>query len=75
MNGHSPVRAGAGIRTRAPGSTGTAIATACSMLLGKTDIERNEIYDFLMETYRLRNKIVHGSVVDYSGINEKAYLS
>jgi hypothetical protein len=59
------------VRKSSP-NNGLIIATACSMLLGKTDTERNDIFDFLLETYTLRNKIVHGSVVDYSSINEKA---
>lgn len=52
---------------------GLIIGTACSMLLGKTDDERKEIYDFFIKAYGLRNKIVHGSAIDYSGIGETAF--
>lgn len=31
------------------------------MLLGKNDKERQEIYDFLVKAYKIRNDIVHGS--------------
>jgi hypothetical protein len=54
-------------KTPSPSQT---IGVGGSMLLGKNDLERKEIYDFLVETYKLRNKIVHGSAITYSGINE-----
>lgn len=50
--------------------SGQIIGTGCSSLLGKTDIERKEIYRFLRTAYRLRNDIVHGSTIDYSRIAE-----
>jgi hypothetical protein len=58
---------------------GLVIGTACSLLLGKTDEEREEIYDFFVKAYALRNKIVHGSQIDFTGINDtvlklKGYL-
>ncbi len=49
---------------------GLVIGTACSLLMGKTDKERAEIYDFFLKTYALRNKIVHGSQIDIKGIND-----
>jgi hypothetical protein len=52
--------------------SGQIIGTGCSTLIGKTDKERKEIYDFMKKTYKLRNDIVHGSAIDYSGIREKA---
>jgi len=52
--------------------SGQIIGTGCSTLLGKTDKERIEIYDFLKKTYKLRNEIVHGSAIDYSRISETA---
>jgi len=63
---------------KAPNS-GQTIGVGCSMLLGKNDMERREIYDFFVKTYKLRNKIVHGSAITYSGIDEtvsklKGYL-
>ena len=51
---------------------GVVIATACSMLLGESDLERKEIYEFFVKAYKLRNKIVHGSAVDFSEIRETA---
>lgn len=58
---------------------GQIIGVGGSMLLGKNDLERKEIYDFLVKSYKLRNKIVHGSAITYSGIDEtiselKGYL-
>ena len=52
--------------------SGQIIGTGCSALLGKTDGEREEIYNFLKKAYKLRNAIVHGSTIDYSGIAETA---
>jgi hypothetical protein len=49
-------------------NSGTIIATGCSFLIGKTDNEQKEIYEFIKKTYKLRNDIVHGSEIDYSGI-------
>jgi len=58
---------------------GLVIGTACSLLLGKTDEERDEIYDFFVKAYALRNKIVHGSQIDFTGTKDtvlklKGYL-
>lgn len=44
-----------------PSNTGQFIGLGCSMLLGKNDKEREEINEFLVEAYKIRNKIVHGS--------------
>lgn len=54
-------------------NAGQIIGTGCSFLLGKTDEERKEMYDFLKEAYRLRNDIVHGSTIDYSEIDQTAF--
>jgi len=43
---------------------GKAIAIAISMLIGRNDVEREEIRNFLDEAYELRNKIVHGSKIE-----------
>lgn len=45
----------------APPNTGQFIGLGCSMLLGKNDKEREKINEFLVEAYKTRNKIVHGS--------------
>lgn len=53
---------------------GRTIGIASSMLLGKTDEEREEIRDFLEKAYSIRNDIVHGS--DYETepiVREKRY--
>jgi len=42
-------------------STGQIIAIACSTLLGKSDEEREEIRQFMIKAYSVRNCIVHGS--------------
>ena len=42
-------------------STGKLIAVACSILLGKSDEEREEIRRILVKAYSIRNSIVHGS--------------
>jgi hypothetical protein len=54
-------------------NSGRIIGTGCSVLLGRTDGEREKIYDFFMKAYKLRNKIVHGSAIDYSGIDETQF--
>jgi len=46
---------------KAPANTGQFIGLGCSMLLGKNDTQRERINEFLVEAYRIRNKIVHGS--------------
>jgi translation initiation factor IF-3 len=33
------------------------------MLLGKNQSERDQIYDFIIKTFEIRNKIVHGDNV------------
>jgi len=43
---------------------GKTIAIASSMLIGKNDVEREEIRNFLSKAYELRNKIVHGSKIE-----------
>jgi len=48
---------------KAPTRTGQYIGLGCSMLLGKNAKEREEINDFLVKVYEMRNKIVHGSEV------------
>jgi hypothetical protein len=60
------------LREEKASSQGQTIGVGGSMLLGKNDLERKQIYDFLIETYKLRNKIVHGSAITYSGIDETA---
>lgn len=40
---------------------GQFIGLGCSMLLGKDDKERNEISEFVVKAYEIRNKIVHGA--------------
>lgn len=45
----------------APAGTGQFIGLGCSMLIGKNDKEREEINEFLVEAYKIRNRIVHGS--------------
>ena len=45
----------------APSNAGQFIGLGCSMLLGKNGKEREEINEFLVEAYKIRNKIVHGS--------------
>jgi len=40
---------------------GQIVATACSILLGENDEERENIKDFLTKAYSIRNCIVHGS--------------
>jgi len=49
------------LRGRAQSRIGSYIGLGCSMLLGKNDKERQEIYDFLVKAYEIRNDIVHGS--------------
>jgi len=46
---------------RAPSNTGQFIGLGCSVLLGNNDREREEINNFLIKAYNIRNKIVHGS--------------
>lgn len=61
------------LREEKASSNGQIIGVGASMLLGKNDLERKKIYDFLVKTYKLRNKIVHGSTIAYSGIDETAF--
>lgn len=49
------------LKGRAPPKTGQYIGLGCSMLLGKNDKERQEISEFLVKAYNIRNRIVHGS--------------
>jgi hypothetical protein len=44
------------------------IATGASMLLGKNQNERQTIYDFFINAYKIRNKIVHGETGLYTGL-------
>jgi len=44
-----------------PPRIGRYIGLGCSMLLGKNDKEREEIDEFLVKAYNIRNRIVHGS--------------
>jgi hypothetical protein len=60
------------MRKKTPSNAGSILGLGCSMLLGKNEAERKEIYDFFDETYTLRDKIVHGSAIDYSDIGETA---
>ena len=46
---------------KAPANIGQFIGLGCSMLLGNNDKEREEINEFLVRAYTVRNKIVHGS--------------
>jgi hypothetical protein len=41
---------------------GKFIGLGCSMLLGEDEKEREDINEFLIDAYWIRNKIVHGSV-------------
>jgi len=41
--------------------TGHTIGIASSLIIGKNDDEREEIKDFLIKAYSIRNDIVHGS--------------
>ena len=59
------------VKENSPNS-GSIIATGCSYLLGKTDNEREEIYKFFKETYKLRNEIVHGSTMHIIDTDEIA---
>lgn len=43
---------------------GPIVSTACSVLLGKNELEREEIRRSLTKAYKLRNRIVHGSEYD-----------
>lgn len=47
-----------GENIRAP--TGVVMGVGCSMLLGETEEEREEINQVLTKAYSIRNKIVHG---------------
>jgi hypothetical protein len=47
------------------GNKGEIIGLACSMLLGETNSERDEIFGNLKSAYKLRNKVVHGSLPDF----------
>jgi len=48
------------------GSKGDIIGLACSMLLGETNSEREEILEHIKTAYKLRNKVVHGSLPNFS---------
>ena len=53
---------------------GKFVGIGCSMLLGKTPKERDEINQFLIETFNLRNKIVHSNEVSPTiKVNDKVY--
>jgi len=58
----------------ATANTGQFIGLGCSMLLGRSDEEREEINKFLVEAYKIRNRIVHGSeFVTPIKLNNKTY--
>lgn len=44
---------------------GQFLGLGCSMLLGKDDKERNEISEFVVKAYEIRNKIVHGAEYEF----------
>lgn len=44
-----------------PSNTGLYIGLGCSMLLGRNEKEREEINEFLVKAYNIRNRFVHGS--------------
>jgi len=46
---------------RAPSEKGQFIGLGCSILLGNNEKEREEINNFLIKAYNMRNRIVHGS--------------
>jgi hypothetical protein len=55
-------------------SAGQFVGVGCSMLLGKNREEREEINEFLVKAFEIRNKIVHGSDVDDTfKVGEKEY--
>ena len=45
---------------------GQYIGLGCAMLLGENQEQREDIEQFMIEAYRLRNKIVHG--LEYSAL-------
>jgi len=56
---------------KAVSPAGQIVATACSILLGKNDEEREEIRRFLTKAYSVRNCIVHGSEYQKPIINKE----
>jgi hypothetical protein len=46
-------------------SAGQFVGVGCSMLLGKTREERDKINEFLVKAFEVRNKIVHGSEINF----------
>ena len=52
---------------------GQTLAIACSMLLGKTRVERKTIQETLSKFYKIRNDIVHGSNYNRDEIKENFY--
>lgn len=54
---------------------GQLVGLGCSMLIGQNRKERNEIKQFFLKAFDIRNKIVHGSEVKIPIIiNNKEYL-
>jgi len=59
---------------KVPSKIGLYIGLGCSMLLGKNDKEREEINEFLVKAYNIRNRIVHGSeFITSVQINNETY--
>ena len=59
---------------RAPSRIGLYIGLGCSMLLGENDKEREEIYEFIVKAYNIRNRIIHGSeFITSIQIDDKEY--
>ena len=52
---------------------GQLVGLGCSMLIGQNQEERNEIKQFLIKAFKIRNNIVHGLAVEISMINNKKY--
>ena len=50
--------------------TGSVIGTACSMLIGENDDEREDIKNAFEDAYAIRNKEVHGG--DLGRLNPRA---
>lgn len=62
------------MKGKARSNIGRFIGLGCSMLLGKNNQEREEIREFLIKAYSIRNDIVHGSEFSTPiGIGNKKY--
>ncbi|MCW4051213.1 MAG: HEPN domain-containing protein [Candidatus Bathyarchaeota archaeon] len=53
-----------------PSDRGSYVGTACSMLLGKSQSERQKIKKLLQNAFKIRNKIVHGSKYKKEELNK-----